>query len=133
MKNTVIMEYENSSFVIPYHKRAWFKKSMKELNKTIITLENQFAYNLTWARLIANAQYEEMVDKKWETEWRNKVQPEEISLENWQIEYQNRLKIEKIEKLLELYVAVEKIAELMNVPVNFITEIQSKMAENQAI
>jgi hypothetical protein len=118
---------KNASFVIPVHERKWYKEAMAELENSNLEQTNPLIYNLSWARLAAIGEQEEREEKEWEAELKTKLKPEKLDAQKWAVEYGIRLKRYSAEKLLGLSVDIEKIAQDINVSVDFVLDVKSKM------
>ncbi len=123
-----LRNFKDSSFVIPFQERKWYKDAMVELENSNLKQTNNLIYNLTWPRLVAIGEQEELEERQWEAELKTRLKPEKIDAQKWNIEYNFRLKKYATERLLELAVDVEKIAKDIEVSVEFVLDIQSQKA-----
>ena len=119
---------KNYSFVKPPHERRWYREAMEELENSDLEKTNNLIYNISWARLGAILTEEIREERQWEAELKEKIKPKKLDAQTWEAEYDRRLNVCATEKLLKLAASPEKIAKDINVSVDFVLDVQSKMA-----
>jgi predicted transposase/invertase (TIGR01784 family) len=116
MKNAHTIDLEDRAKMPAFWKKSWYSKTIKELNLSKMSAENRLMYELAWARIAAAAQQDEEDVKKRDAE---------------RDAERNAAVIEKALKRGKL--TIEEIAEDYNTSIDFVLDVQSKMAQNQAV
>jgi hypothetical protein len=104
MKNAHTIDLDNQANVPAFWKKSWYRDTIKELNLSKMSSENRLIFELAQARAAATAAQEKSDLEKHDAE----------------------RTLEVIKNFLAL--DAEKIAKATNVSLDFVLDIQSKMA-----
>jgi predicted transposase YdaD len=116
MKTMDETDLGNSANVPLFLGKSWYKKTMKELNASKISAENDLIYGLAWARIAATAMQDEIDVKKHNEKMKRR--DAERDMERKSIAIKKALKLEKL--------TIKEIAEINDVSIDFVLDVELK-------